>query len=758
MGTHYRFLIWLLITFATSAVVGPAWSQQADQKTGEQAGEQTGEEATEKVVVTEPDSPAVAAVLATKPSTPADMTRAAKVLSDLGRPDLARDLIKKVLAANLDQRQLAALEEQFGSALFLTMASRGDLAPEGKQLADLVMTAANSVLEDPARLAELVKQIQDPSAEVRIRALNGLKRARGAGVAPLLAVLADPARSDEYTNVRAALVQLGGSALGPLRAALESPDANLTVEVIRVLAELGPRESIVYLLAPSTSDRPDAKVREAAQAAMVKTLGQTPGKKLASEMLLREAQEHFQRLHPPGVDGEGRVKVWSWDAATGQPVGNEMTAAGASLALAARFAREAYSVDTESDEIRLLYLATLLEQAAYENGLDKPLTAQPDTPAAKVAGFGASVVEDVLKFAVDAGHSVAATAAARILGQIGSAEELLCQGPQPSTLVRAAQHDDRRLRFAAVEAILALDPQKPFAGSSRVGDVLISFATSSGRRGALVAAPTSQEALRIGGYLVAMGYELEIAVTGRELIQAAIASSDYELALVDTSIDRPTAALLIQQLRHDYRTAELPVALMARSGRLAEAERIAAHDRLVAAFPRPHNAETVQRQVEQLLALPGREAVALDERRHQALQSLRWLAELSGSDQKIFNVQRAQAPAMAALFSSDLGSDAIAILGNLGTPEAQTSLVDLASRWTQPLEVRKAAAEAFWKNTAEHGILLTSKQLRVQYDRYNQSRHRDSSTQQILASILNCIEAPSKAKQQASAKGRIRGQ
>jgi len=743
MGTDYRFLTWLLITFFTSAVVGPAWSQEADKEAEEEATE---------IVVREPDSPAVAAVLATNPTTPAEMTRVAKILSDLERPDLARDLIKKVLAANLDERQLAALEEQFGSAVFLKLASRSDLAPEGKQLADLVMTAANSVLEDPARLAELVKQIQDPSAEVRIRALNGLKRSRGAGATPLLAVLADPARSDEYANVRAALVELGGSALGPLRAALESGDAKLTVEVIRVLGEHRPRESVVYLLAPATSEQADAKVREAAQAAIMKAVGRTPGKKPAAEMLLQEAREHFEQLHPLGIDGEGRVKVWSWDAATGQPVGNEMTAADASLALAARFAREAYSVDPQNAEIRLLYLATLLEQAAYENGLDKPLVAEGDTAAARVAGFGASVVEDVLEYAVGAGHSVAATAAARILGKIGSADELLCQGVQPSALVRAAQHDDRRLRFAAVEAILALDPRKPFAGSSHVGDVLISFACSSGRRGALVAAPTSQEALRIGGYLVAMGYELETAVTGREMIQAAIASSDYELALVDSSIDQPTVDLLVQQLRHDYRTAELPVALMARAGRLAEAERIAAHDRLAAAFPRPHNAETVQRQVEQLLALRGREAVSLDERRQQALQSLRWLAELSGSDQKIFNVQRAQAPAMAALFSSDLGTDAIAVLGNLGTPEAQTSLVDLASRWTQPLEVRKAAAEAFWKNTAEHGILLTAKQIRVQYDRYNQSRDRESSTQQVLASILNCIEAPLKAKQQVTSE------
>jgi hypothetical protein len=194
------------------------------------------------------------------------------------------------------------------------------------------------------------------------------------------------------------------------------------------------------------------------------------------------------------------------------------------------------------------------------------------------------------------------------------------------------------------------------------------------------------------------------------------------------------------------------VALMCRAGRLIEGERIAGHDPLVAAFPRAHNAETVESQVGKLLQMAGPQAVALDERKHQALQSLRWLAELSGSDQKIFNVQRAQAPAVAALFSAELGSDAIAVLANLGTPEAQTSLVDLASRSTQPIKIRSAATQAFWKNTAQHGTLLTTQQILVQYDRYNQSRHRDSATRQVLESILNCIEAPLKVRQETVAE------
>ena len=62
------------------------------------------------------ESPAVQAILETNPATPAEMVRAAKILADLERPDLAKDFLKKVLAAKLGQKQLAQLEAQFGSA------------------------------------------------------------------------------------------------------------------------------------------------------------------------------------------------------------------------------------------------------------------------------------------------------------------------------------------------------------------------------------------------------------------------------------------------------------------------------------------------------------------------------------------------------------------------------------------------------------------------------------------------------------------
>ena len=70
---------------------------------------------------------------------------------------------------------------------------------------------------------------------------------------------------------------------------------------------------------------------------------------------------------------DGKVDLWRWDAAKRQCVATSVAPDDAARAMAARLARDAYAIAPDDHEVRLLYLATLLEQAAYDNGLDRPL-------------------------------------------------------------------------------------------------------------------------------------------------------------------------------------------------------------------------------------------------------------------------------------------------------------------------------------------------------------------------------------------------
>ena len=127
---------------------------------------------------------------------------------------------------------------------------------------------------------------------------------------------------------------------------------------------------------------------------------------------------------------------------------------------------------------------------------------------------------------------------------------------------------------------------------------------------------------------------------------------------------------------------------------------------------------------------------------------MQWLADWSAGH-PVFRVPRQFDAVYEALFIPELANQAMTILANTGTPDAQKALVELASRWTQPLPRRKEAVEALWANTEDHGILLTSTEILRQYDRYNESENLDRSSQLVLAAILNCLEAPAKVMQGA---------
>jgi hypothetical protein len=763
MNPYGRLLAKLLMDFLVplllAGVVLPIWAQEAQPAAGLLApaaekkpavkkapgpGEKlaAAKKPAEEQNTPAPDTPAVQAILANNPSTPTECVQAARVLADLGRPELSKQFLKRVLDAKPDETALADLGEQVGSATLLNMSDRKELLPEAKQLANAVLAAVNRRLHDPRRLAGLIGQLRDPSPQVRVGALKGLLEARGGAVGPLTAVLADPARAAEYPIVRAVLVRLESDAVEALLGMLEKPEPKTISQAIQVLVDMHAVKAAVYLLRPAISEKTDPEVRASAVAALGRLAGQVPGRKQAVHLLIERAENYFDRRQPVEREVAGQVELWDWDAAQRRCVARSYPVDDASRVLAARLARDAFALAPEDGQVRRVYLATMLEQAAYERGLDKPVGDRADSLPPEVERFGAAVIEDVLQYAMAGNHPAAATVAARILGRCGQTEELLYRGPQPGPLALATQNPERRLRLAACEAIVRLQPGRPYAGSSYVPQTLALLAASGGMRRALVAGPSVQAARELGGMMAASGLQADTATSGRELLRMAVASPDYELALIDPAIEQPTIDLLLQELRGDWRSADLRVGLIARSGCFEQAERLARGDPLTLAFARPHDQQSLQWQLAQLAALRPREFVGYAERQRQAAAALDLLAELGSSPPEVYDLRRIQDSVVAALYTPALSTKAVGVLAHLGTPESQRALVDLASRFTQPLEIRRAAVVAFRRNSQKQGLLLTTAEIRRQYDRYNQSESLDAATQRILGLILDCIEAP----------------
>ena len=341
------------------------------------------------------------------------------------------------------------------------------------------------------RIAGLIQQLQDPSAEKRLQAIVGLQERGEAAIGPLIAVLADPARAAEHANVRAALAEMGRAALPPLVAIVEQADPKMAVQAIEVLGDMNDARVAFCLLRPALSDKSDPAVREAAAAAL-KKLGVTfPAEPRPSSCLSEDAKDYFERLADVEGPAERKRRRCGDGTRPAAVRGRVCTRNDVARAFVAQRARDAYAMAPDDPSARLLYLATMLEQAAYENGLDRPLDAK--NPAAVEAAFGVEDDRGSADICDGRQSSGGGSSGGATVGQIGTAAELLYRGAGPSPLALAVQSPDRRLRMAALEAIVRLQPARPFAGSSYVLPALGFFAGSSGFRHALVAAPSLME-------------------------------------------------------------------------------------------------------------------------------------------------------------------------------------------------------------------------------------------------------------------------
>ncbi len=696
-------------------------------------------------------SPAVQAVVATNPRTPGDWARAADLIAKLNEPELAKSYLKKILDANLDQQQLLELADRFSGVMFAKMASNPALAPESGQLADKIMAAVEKHRSAPGRIDALIKQLADKSPDKQYRAIEGLLSTGSAAVEPLIRVLSDPARAGEHAAVRQTLARMGSDATRPLIAILRSGDPLLVAQAARTLGETGSKDSTIYLLAPCTSPESPAAVRSAAAAALLDIVGAVPGHEQAARILAKQAREYYDGRLNLNADENGNVTVWHWDTSKKRAVPKTYPAEEAAVVLAERLADEALSVSPGDRELRTLRLATMLEKVAYAAGIDNPLAVKAGTATAAAAEFGPDELLVIVQQSTTNGqapkHPVAAVAALQLLGQIGSADQLLFGKSTPGAVARAARSPDARVRMAATAAIMALAPQQPFAGSSYIPDALKFAAATSGERRVMLAGPSTERSRYVAGYLAALGYRVETASYGQQMLQELAKSSDYEIVLMDVNIKRPTPDLLIQQIRHDWRTAWLPVGLLAGTEDLERAKHITRNDPLAEAFVPPHDKESMAWQIEQLEALAGSRFVPFELRQKQAAVALARLAHLADEKNNIFNISKAQASALASLRAPGLGTKAAEVLATIGTRDSQLALLNLAGRLAQPADLRAAALVEFRKSIQKHGILLTTDDIKKQYDRYNQSEHQDAATQKILGQILDCIETPTKPEE-----------
>ena len=512
----------------------------------------------------------MAAILATKPTTPAECVQAAKTLADLGHAGRGQAVSEESARRQVD----AAAIGRLGRGVRRRDVSRlgrpsRRCCPRPSNWPTPCWPPSRRSLEDAKRIAELIRQLQDPDEQKRIAALAGLQEARQAAIGPLLAVLADPARAAEHANVRTVLAG-DGQRLHASRCWPSStrPTPKLKVQAILTLAEMNSRKVALALLEPCLVGKSDAEVRAAAAAALRQLTGSVPTRPEAIAPAHRCRQELFR---PPAADRRrgrrpGRaVAMGRGQAAMRGPkrhAGRRRPRSWPPASPATPTPRPRQPRDSPAVSCHDARCGGV-RQRAWIGRWTKRIR-----PSAEAKQFGAKTLDDVLAYAMAHRHPAAATAAARLAGRNRQRPtSLLYQGDKPSPLVRALQDPDRRLRMAALEAIVRLQPSKPYRRLElRAGGVGLLRGQQRHAPRAGRAARTSSNRATWPACWPRPASQTDTATTGQELLRLATRSPDYEVAWIDVSINHPEIGTLLQELRRDPRTASLRVGLMARAG------------------------------------------------------------------------------------------------------------------------------------------------------------------------------------------------
>ena len=728
-------------------------------------------EAEQQALVEAERNQTVQALLETKPTMPSELLRVTQTLIDMGHPIAARPLVKKLLAAQLDGPAAAALLNEVGSACLLKVARAPWIQPDGEQLANSIWSAAAKYQEDPKRINDLVGKLGRGTEHEQAWTIENLRRAGTAAAGPLLAALVRARDAKALDNVAAAILAVGEPMIPALRGAVDAGQAvpeQVAVSAAELLGQLEAEEATPDLVALWLNFADDSPAHLAAERALAELGHQVNSRDAATAYLEDIARQLYlgkrQPSVPPGeVDEHGAslVTVWQWQPGVKRFTSARVPAEWVALLEAQRSARVAYWTTMDGDHAG--DAARDERGAAGETAIAARrrllltainMTLAAPLPVAAKSNIGAprdleerswlrdpAIVNTVLREALAADQLATAEVAARILGEIGSVEQLDSTAAV-SPLAAAAAHGDPRVSASAIDSILRLAPKVPFVGASSVSRGLQYHLSALGLRRAVVVSPSRAEASRLVGLLAELGYEAEATTNGRVGAALAAGSVDCELVLVDFHAYDPSAWQTLALIRRNLRTMPLPVALVSTLEVIEPGEWLARNDRLTASWIRPHDAHGVEVQLAPLVARANRDRGGDARQRVTAAAGLlERLLALPPDSRRLFDLALLVDPLERALLLPELHVSAAAMLATLGHPAAQRALVDLASQSTAPMPLRQTAATGFADSVGRFGVMLTNVQLLQQYDRYNDSEHRPRDEQQILSKLLDVLEA-----------------
>jgi len=720
----------------------------------------------------------VESLSATPRETPAQLLDAAIRAADVDATDAAREWFSlfaaAVDAAGGDRLELLADLGDASDPAALSRLERvlaaGD--PAVAKAAASIREAARLRRRDPKRLAAAVEALASPAAATRLHAASELARA-GIDALPVLVPLLHPDHPGGDAMSRRArdlVAMLGDEAREPLLEWLGSEDVAAWPGVIEALDASGAPDIDAYLLAPAlATDVPPASRDAALRVLARRAVGRgaafaAPSQDDAERVLSARLDKVLCLAGLPEVDHlllepirdpnaaaaafggsvTGLVEQLAWNPEARRFDRLRVSPRAARARTALHLARDLAATNTRDPAAVRLVLLSRLESLLVGSGDPAGLAPKDlQRPLSGPDGFSPETAAEVLDAAIERGMGEAAAGVAAALAPPrGSTAANPLAPAVRKALVRALAVPDAGLQFAAARTLALAAGDPPYAGSSRVLDILAHAATARGVDRAVVAHPDTTVVDELATDVSRFGYEPVRVSTGREAIFAIREQADTVLVLLAARLATPSA-LETTQLIQQQGSGDAPAVLVVvdpldDDGRgrflsqlimkFADLHGVAIVDRLGSFFE-----PVVDEATGDVVSLPrfpdaiaqagGPQAVDPASRERARLERLERSREaftlLTTLSRRGWDVRPATPTALAALGTAELYEPAVLLLGAIGRGEAQEALANETERTDLPADLRNAALAAFAASVDRYGVLLGCGHVRAVATRYN---------------------------------------
>ncbi|MFQ5733955.1 MAG: hypothetical protein ACE5KM_18615 [Planctomycetaceae bacterium] len=665
---------------------------------------------------TQPKAKEEPSLLLTEPKTPDEMFKAAVLMYRLARPNLARKYLKQLMDSKPSDKTLLQLRDKYGPADFLRLALAKDLQPLSRQLLDRVNAAFRARGADPKYISGLLDKLEGTDAE-RFVAITTLRNTGPIVLPRIFERIATSADAKRILALQEALVDFGKPAIPALIGALESNSVRVRTVALSTLGAVGSKSEAPHLWPFAFNRNVHPAVRMTSREALGKLFGVKPAQVAATApgSVARElatiAKQHFRGEHvwKPGADK--KVELWTWQAGPGPPTlsTRRVTPRFASLYFGARFARQALELTPTNRDVQSLYVALSLAAAA-DPTWKKPLPTGKGTAYNAALAAGSQVVNAALDLALKHGDANAAIGALVVLRQLATKNDL-AKGKR-SPIVAAMRYPDIRVQFTAATTVLNVDPDAGFSGITRVVDVLARSLSDSGSPTSLVVNTNLQRASSLAGLLSEMGYDPQVARTGRDSYKIATRRADIELILLQLNTIRWPLSQTLANLRADGRTKGIPIIIYGPPELEHRVQRHLKRYSRVAYIVDSTTSENLAIQVKPFLATIKTVPLSPQQRAEQRSAAAFWLAHIAdGKRSRIYDLRPAEPSLTAAANDPRLASDAVTALAAIPTKGAQQTFHRVLTTPNADIKVRRLAASLLATHIQQFGLLLTNKQV-----------------------------------------------